>query len=108
MTRNVLARAADQRVAHNGNEITIHDKGHKPTWRRSGTARDSGEITFRVEHVDGVPVLYVRMVEIHQPRGEKPDVRESVFEVFGTAAIETLEIVREIEGRASMQPKGGL
>lgn len=107
MSENVLARAADQRAVHTDSEVTIHDKGHRPSWRRSGTSRDHGEITFKVEHVDGVPILRVRLVEVHQPRGERPEARESVFPIYGSAALEVLEIVRELENAAPLSgPKG--
>jgi hypothetical protein len=102
--RNLLARAADQRAVHTDSEVTIHDKGHRPSWRRSG-ARGRGEITFHAEIENGIPVLVVRTVEIHQPRDGRDEVRETVFEVFGSAALEVLEVVRELEGPVR-GPKG--
>jgi len=104
--RNLLARAADQRAVHSDNEVTIHDKGHKPSWRRSGN-RGRGEITFRAEIENGIPVLVVRTVEMHQPSDGRPEVRETVFEVIGSSALEVLEVVRELEGPIR-GPKGGL
>ncbi|WLJ71155.1 hypothetical protein [Sphingomonas phage Carli] len=101
--RNTLARSADQRAVHAPMAVTIHDKGHLPFWRRGRGHRHSGEITFKVTHENGLPVLTVRTVE-----HSGPESREVQFEVFGSAAFEVLEVVREIEGRASMQPKGGL
>lgn len=97
-TRNPLARSADQRMSHNGPEITIHDKAHSPSWRREGS-RGHGEVTFRVGHENGVPVLFVRIVEISDTRtiGERPEGRESKFEIFGSNALEVLEIVRLLE-----------
>lgn len=104
MTRNLLARAADQRAVRNDDAVTIHDKGHKPSWRRSNT-HGRGEITFRVSIEDGIPVLVVNTVEMHQPLDGRPEVRETTFEVIGSAAIEVLEIVRELEGPIH-QPRG--
>lgn len=100
--RNILARAADQRVVHSGPEVTVHDKGHAPHWRRGRGHRSSGEITFRASHENGVPVLLVRIVE-----HSGDETRETPFEVFGSAALEVLEVVREIESTPT-RPIGGL
>lgn len=100
--RNTLARAADQRVVHNGAEVTIHDKGHAPQWRRGRGHRSSGEITLAVSHENGVPVLTIRTVE-----RSGDEVREVKFELFGSAAFEALEVVREVEGATPVNgPKG--
>lgn len=103
--RNTLARAADQRVvtAADGRSVTIHDKGHAPYWRRGRGHRHSGEITLAVTTENGVPVLAITTVE-----HSGDESREVKFELFGSAAFEALEVVREVEGRASMQPKGGI
>lgn len=106
--RHLLARACDQRVVHapdqDGFELTVHDKGHKPSWRRAG-ARGRGEVTFRAEVEDGVPILVVRIVEIHEPRHEREEVRESTFEVIGSSAIETFEAMRAVFDQAKA-PRG--
>lgn len=99
--RNVIARAADQIVVHRGPEVTVGDKGHLPPWRRGRGHRSSGEITFRVSQENGVPVLLVRIVE-----HSGDETRETPFEVFGTAALEVLEVVRELEGPVVLRPEG--
>lgn len=108
--RNLLARACDQRVEHRpddtGFELTIPDKGHSPSWRRSGS-RGRGEITFRAEIENGVPVLVVRIVEMYEPLHERPETRESLFEVIGSSAIETFEALRAVFDEAK-PPRGGI
>lgn len=99
--RNTLARAADQKVVHVGPEVTVSDKGHQPPWRRGRGHRASGEITFRSTQENGVPVLLVRIVE-HS--GE--ETRETPFEVFGSAALEVLEVLRELEGPVVLRSDG--
>lgn len=91
---NPIVRAADQRVVsnHEGRAITIHDKGHNPQWRRGRGHRSHGEITLGVCHENGVPILTIITVEI-----SGDEAREVKFELFGTAAIEALEIVRTVE-----------
>lgn len=100
--RNTLARAADQRVvaSADGRAVTIHDKGHAPHWRRGRGHRSSGEITVVVSHENGIPVLAITTVE-----HSGAESREVTFELFGTAAIEALEVVRQIEAPA-IQPRG--
>lgn len=100
--RNTLARAADQRAVHAPGAVTVHDKGHLPLWRRGRGHRHAGEATFSVDRVNGVPVLTVRIVE-----HSGDETRETPFEVFGSAAIEVLEVLREIEGPV-VERKGGL
>lgn len=108
--RRLIARACDQRVVHrpdeDGFELTVHDKGHKPSWRRSGN-HGRGELTVRAAMEDGVPVLVVRTVEMYEPLHEKPEVRESVFEVIGSSAIETFEAMRAVFDEAR-PPRGGI
>lgn len=102
--RNTLARAADQRVvaSMDGRAVTIHDKGHLPYWRRGRGHRHHGEITLGVSEENGVPVLTIITVEMS---GEES--REVKFELFGSAAFEALEVVRQVEAPA-IQPKGGI
>ena len=108
--KRLLARAASQRVVHSpdrdGFELTVHDDNHKPSWRRAG-ARGRGEITFRAEVEDGVPILVVRLVEIHTPRHQREEVRETTFEVIGSSAIETFEAMRSVFDQAQ-PPRGDI
>lgn len=97
--RNLLARACDQRVVHRpddtGFELTVHDKGHCPSWRRSGT-RGRGELTLRAEAENGIPVLVVSITEIYEPLHEKPEERTTVFELIGSSVIEAFEAQRAV------------
>ncbi len=97
--RNLLARACDQRVVHRpdetGFELTVHDKGHCPSWRRSGS-RGRGELTLRAEVENGIPVLVVMLTEIYEPRHGDPEVRTATFELIGTSAIEAFEAQRAV------------
>lgn len=108
--RHLLARACDQRIVHvpdgDGFGLTVHDKGHRPSWRRTGS-HGRGEITFQAKVEDGVPVLVVRITEIHEPRHEKPEVRETTFEVIGSSAIEAFEAMRSVFDQAT-QPRSGI
>lgn len=99
--RNTLARAADQRVVHNGPAVTIHDKGHLPFWRRGRGHRHSGEVTISVAHENGIPVVTIRTVE-----HSGPDSRETKFELFGSSAVEALEVMREVENVPTEPWKG--
>ena len=108
--RNLLARACDQRVVHKpddtGFELTVHDKGHCPSWRRSG-ARGRGELTMRAEIENGVPLLVILTTEMYEPLHEKPEVRTSVFELIGSSAIEAFEAMRAVFDEAK-PPRGGI
>lgn len=103
MSRNTLARSADQRVvaSSDGRAITIHDKGHLPQWRRGRGHRSSGEITIGVAHENGLPIVTIITVEI-----SGDDSREVKFELFGTAAFEALEVLRHVEVAATQPWKG--
>ena len=103
MATNPIVRAADQRIVanHEGRAVTIHDKGHLPHWRRGRGHLHHGEITIGVTHENGIPILTIITVEI-----SGGEAREVKFELFGSAAIEALEVVRTVEAPVAEPWKG--
>ncbi len=97
MAINVIARACDQKVvtAPDGSALTVHDKGHLPYWRRGRGHRHSGELTMAVTQQDGLPILTITTIET-----SGDETREVKFQLFGSSAVEALELLRYVEAPA--------
>ncbi len=97
--RNTLARATDQRVRSSIQagtaEITVHDKGHSPSFRRPGS-RGEGEVTMKAAFENGLPVLSIIIREGYHRSDGPAEWREAKFELIGSSAIEAFETMRTV------------